>query len=283
MKLNFYTPCTPVPDGFGGATFGFVGAENERLENSITFPDDLNGSAFYGTYEEVLSAVTPGEWQAGIVLFGNVGNENEFIRKLQTKLNIPLVGGAAATNPETGEKGLITNRGEVNLFLISDDRFDVSVACKNIHEEVISEHEISFTNPRVIDTIDGIDGISWLREKKKEFGIPDEDFEQLTLSDKNDINAHLSYVGDKVGSGRDLTRRMLLRYIPKKDVYNKMREFYDDENAIVFGCAGLKGMLSESLNSRGTGLFMFGEVCTNNSVAEFGNLMLSKLVLKKVK
>ena len=182
-----------------------------------------------------------------------------------------------------GEKGLITNRGEVSVFLIADNRYDISVVCKNIHEEVISEHEISFTNPRVIDTIDGVDGKAWLQNKKKERNIPDEDFEQLTLSDKNDINAHLSYVGDKVGSGRDLTKRMLLRYIPKKDVYNKMREFYDDENAIVFGCAGLKGMLGESLNSRGIGLFMFGEVCTNNSVAEFGNLMLSKLVLKKVK
>lgn len=281
MKLNFYTPCTPAPEGFGGATFGFVGAENERLENSITFAEDIRGSTFCGTYEEVLSAVTPGEWQAGIVLFGNVGGENEFIRKLQARLNIPFVGGAAAINPETDEKGLISNRGEVAVFLISDDRYNVNVVCKNIHEEIISEHEISFSDPRVIDSIDGVDGISWLRDKKKEYNIPDDDFEQLTLSDKNDINAHLSYVGDKVGSGRDLSSRMLLRYVQKDAVYRKMREFYDDEDAIVFGCAGLKGMLTESLNSRGTGLFMFGEVCTNNSVAEFGNLMLSKLVLKK--
>ena len=60
-----------------------------------------------------------------------------------------------------------------------------------------------------------------------------------------------------------------------------MQAFYDDENAIVFGCAGLSGLLTKPLTSSSLGLFLFGEVCTVDGVAEFGNLMLSKLVIKE--
>ena len=56
-----------------------------------------------------------------------------------------------------------------------------------------------------------------------------------------------------------------------------MRSFYDDEDAIVFGCAGLSGLLDKPLDTKSLGLFLFGEVCTVGNRAEFGNLMLSKL------
>jgi hypothetical protein len=56
-----------------------------------------------------------------------------------------------------------------------------------------------------------------------------------------------------------------------------MARFYDDPAAIIFGCAGLKGLLEEPLEGSGLGLFLYGEVCTAGSVSQFGNLMLSKL------
>ena len=75
---------------------------------------------------------------------------------------------------------------------------------------------------------------------------------------------------------------MYLRYVQEEKVQERMRAFYDDRDAIIFGCAGLKGILKEALHTEGIGLFMFGEVCTKGEVSEFGNLMLSKIrVLKK--
>ena len=61
------------------------------------------------------------------------------------------------------------------------------------------------------------------------------------------------------------------------DVYESIRRFYDDPDAIVFGCAGLSGILDKPLDTKSLGLFLFGEVCVADGRGEFGNLMLSKL------
>lgn len=65
------------------------------------------------------------------------------------------------------------------------------------------------------------------------------------------------------------------------EVQGKIQKFYDDKDVIVFGCAGLKGILHSGLSCSGTGLFMFGEVCTISGHSDFGNLMLSKLKTKE--
>ena len=103
----------------------------------------------------------------------------------------------------------------------------------------------------------------------------------MTLSNLNNVNAHLSEVNGEIKSGRDLSTNMLLRYVEHKDVYSAMHEFYDDPDAVVFGCAGLSGLLDQPLDTPSLGLFLFGEVCTVNGTAEFGNLMLSKLVIEQ--
>jgi hypothetical protein len=83
---------------------------------------------------------------------------------------------------------------------------------------------------------------------------------------------------DEIGGiSLNLQSKMLLRYVPQNLVRDRMARFYDDPAAIIFGCAGLKGLLEEPLESPGPGLFLYGEVCTANGVSQFGNLMLSKL------
>ena len=93
-------------------------------------------------------------------------------------------------------------------------------------------------------------------------------------------NAHLSCVDGVIKSGRDVNETMLLRRVDHAKVYDAMRAFYDDADAIVFGCAGLSGLLDKPLDTDSLGLFLFGEVCTVNGISEFGNLMLSKLVIE---
>ena len=125
--------------------------------------------------------------------------------------------------------------------------------------------------------IGGVDAAEFLRQKKAEFGLKQEDFEHLTLSDMEDVNAHLSCKDGVIKSGRDVHPQMKLRYVAHEKVYETMRRFYDDREAIVFGCAGLSGLLDKPLDTDSLGLFLFGEVCTVEGKAEFGNLMLSKL------
>ena len=107
--------------------------------------------------------------------------------------------------------------------------------------------------------------------------MPATDFEHLTLTTENGVNAHLSFDGTHIKSGRDLTETMVLRAVSHENVYRRMRAFYDDPQAVVFGCAGLSGLLDKTLDTPSVGLFLFGEVCTVDGKGEFGNLMLSKL------
>ena len=278
MKIQFYTPAAKADDSsFGCASFGFPGGEDPNAANSAVLPFDIIGDLICGTYAGCLANISGKKYQAAIVVLGNVGGENAFIHELQKKISAPVVGGGAAIHPVTGEKGLITGGGEAAVFLICDDRYDFEVCCENIHHDILGEHSISFTSPRMADMIDGVDAAAWLAEKKAALGIPADDFEHLTLSDMNGINAHLSLVDGKICSGRDLSEKMLLRYVPADKVYDRMQSFYDDPQAIVFGCAGLKGILPKPISAKSTGLYLFGEVCTKDGISEFGNLMLSKL------
>lgn len=281
MKLTFYTPSYKNAEGFGGASFGFAGEENEKLTIAREFPEDIRGVSLCGTYDEILADIPEGEWQAAIVLLGNAGGENEFVRALRKKISAPLVGGAGAICPKTGESALITGRGEAAVFLIADERFDVSVKTENVHCDVLGEHKIAFEG-RFIETVDGCDALSWYNSRRAELGISDNDFEHLTFADKNGINAHLSVNDGKLFSGRDLAAKMELRYLPKDAAQTRIENFYRaDDDAIVFGCAGLKATLSKGISTSALGLFMFGEVCTVENVSDFGNLMLSKLILKR--
>ena len=278
--MIFYTPMHWSAEGFGGASFGFAGAEDETALNKVVCPFEIEGVMLTGTYDECLKNIPDEKWQTGIVLLGNAGNENTFIKALAEKTGIPLVGGAVAINPLTGEKGLITGNGEAAVFLINDSRYNFEVISENIHNG-LSEHKISYSG-RWINKIDGCEAKERLFKQKEKFGIKKDDFEHLTLSDAYGINAHLSEVDGKIFSGRDLSETMYLRYISHDEVQGKIQKFYNDKDAIVFGCAGLKGILDSGLSCSGTGLFMFGEVCTIAGHSDFGNLMLSKLrVIKK--
>lgn len=149
-----------------------------------------------------------------------------------------------------------------------------------MHYDVFGEHSLTFSG-RYIKTIDGEDALKWYQKKQTEYNLPHTDFEHLTLSDKNGINAHFSVRDGMLFSGRDLNETMLLRFLPVDKAQERIAAFYNDENAIVFGCAGLKQTLSASIKTNALGLFMFGEVCTINGTSDFGNLMLSKITFKK--
>ncbi len=276
MNLNFYTPSFCNADGFGGATFGFAGAEDESHPLCKGFPEDIKGIALSGTYQEVLESIPQGSFQAAIVLLGNGGDENTFIRALREKVKAPLVGGSGAICPKTGKSALIHGGNQAAVFLVNDDRFDVTVICENAHRDVLSHHAITFDG-RYITAIDDEEAVSWYNQKRKSLGLSADDFEHLTFSDTDGINAHLSIRDGRLFSGRDLSGEMLLRYLPKELAQARIQNFYDDENAIIFGCAGLKQTLTAGIKTKSLGLFMFGEVCSTEHHSDFGNLMLSKI------
>lgn len=278
MKLTFTTPCAFDSHALA-ASFGFAGAPDPEAKTIRTSDIEPEGVLLTGTYEEILSALDGTPNQAGIVVLGNCGGENDFIRALQAKAGCPLTGGAAAIDPVTGRSGLIAGGGQAAVFLIRDPRYRVEVVSENIHTTLLGTHHIEFDEGRLFKTIDGQDALTWYNARRAELGIPLGDFEHLTFSDPQGVNAHTFLRDGRLAAGRDLCDTMILRLVKPEQVYPRMAAFYSDPTALVFGCAGLKGILPQPIPGGGTGLFMFGEVCTVAGVSQFGNLMLSKLIL----
>lgn len=286
-KLTFTTTgAWDRADGFGCASLGLAGVCGNAENRTVCREYDAESAAFTGTYEEVLAGVqefikkTP--VYGAIALFGNAGGENRFMQQLCRMLSCPIVGGGAAIDGATGRKALLTGGGECALLLFTDDRYTYTAETQCIHTAVLQECAVTMADPRTLRTIDGVDAAAFLAEKKAQLGLTAEDFEHLTLSDLDDVNAHLSIDQGIIKSGRDVCETMKLRLVSQERVYDTMRAFYDDPDAIVFGCAGLSGLLERPLDTDSLGLFLFGEVCTVKGKAEFGNLMLSKLkILKK--
>lgn len=281
-KLSFTTTGSwKLAEGFGCASLGLAGVCGNDEARVVTDKRELEAIELTGTYQQILDQVQALQdkdaVKAAIIVFGNVGGENEFLAKLQQYISCPIVGGGAAIDFATNSAGLITGGGEAALLLITDDRYTYTTEMKCIHDQILGTVKLTLADPRTILTIDGEDAVAFYNRKRQEFGLADTDFEHLTLSDLRNVNAHLSKPGDQLKSGRDLCETMILRYIDHARVYETIRGFYDDPDAIVFGCAGLSGILDKPLDTNSLGLFLFGEVCVADGYAEFGNLMLSKL------
>ena len=281
--IAFYTPdYRGRLDFFGCASLKIAGESGAQTGLARRFPIEPEAIEVSGSYEtcirEAREVAERQRIQACIVLTGNAGNENAFCRELNTALRCPMVGGGAAVDLASNTAGLLARGGEANLLLISDDRFCVEVSCKNIHTP-LSRHRMTLGEPRTLLAIDGEDAADWLAAKKVALGLQSDDWEHLTFSDENGINTHLSLQNGQIQSGRNLERIMDLRFVRQEDVQATMQSFYADEQAIVFGCAGLGGLLEREIETRSLGLFLFGEVCYSGERADFGNLMLSKLRL----
>lgn len=278
IQLTFTTTgCWDEAAGFGCASLGLAGVCGNDAHHAASYPKQLEAEVLTGTYDQILSAAAEKTAQAAIVVFGNAGGENEFLAKLQQVLRCPMVGGGAAIDGATGRKGLIPGGGEAAVLLITDERYTYETETLCIHDCVLETCSLTLEDARTAKTINGEDAAAFYSRKRRELGLPETDFEHLTLSDLRSVNAHLSIADGKLKSGRDLTDTMLLRYVEHSKVYDTMRRFYNDPDAIVFGCAGLSGLLDKPLDTTSLGLFLFGEVCMAEGRAEFGNLMLSKL------
>ncbi len=281
-KITFTTTgAFDMADGFGCASLGLPGLCDNAASCVTAYDKMPNSIVLTGSYDEILSEAEKVTEQvyAAIVLFGNAGGENDFMKKLNKIFRCPMVGGGAAIDGATGRSGLITGGGQAAVMLLTDDGFTYKTEFKCIHNKILGECTVKTADPRTLLTIDGIDAAAFLADKKRELGFAEGDFEHLTMSDLNHVNAHLSISDGVIKSGRDVNETMILRYISHEDVYESMRSFYDDKDAIVFGCAGLSGILDKPLDTPSLGLFLFGEVCCTGETSEFGNLMLSKLVI----
>ncbi len=283
MKIKFWTNQNLVStEYFGGLTSDLAGISAQKEQ---AFGDNLEGEAFYGSYEECVNFAEnhKGAGKAAIVLTDDPGEENQFLRKLSSILQCPIVGGGAARNTVHPGEGLASGTGQAAVFLITDPAVKLQTEVKNIHNQILETCQLELADARTIRKINGVDGKEYLEQKKRQYGFAEDDFEHMTLSTLGHINAHLSVADGVVKSGRDLEETMLLRYVKEEEAEQSIIDFYQatDENTIVFGCAGLARLVTKRFSCSCLGTFLYGEICALEQGGDFGNLMLSKIRLSK--
>jgi hypothetical protein len=296
-KLLFYTPAydESAERGFGCASLGFTGPEGwvaPRVNAKTAFAYDVEGILLNGSLDRVREKIddVTGDVKGGLVLFGNCRREESLLDKLNDHFpGKPFAGGSAVIGDD-GRKGrLLPANGEVSLLLITDDRFALSAQFENVHQEIVAEADVCGDEARYIRDVVLQDGSKLgfhelLHRIAAEKGVAAGLTERITLSAPDGRNIHLVPDGEGYVCGANLPedRHILVRYTDKQNVYTRMRAFYADSNAIIFGCAGLKTMLDDHqflAGSGSIGLFMHGEVAMIGGKAQFANLTLSKMRL----
>lgn len=161
MDLIFVTPVQELlPGAFGAASYGMTGCWDPAVPDTQRFARDVRGTALTGSYADILAQLPASAPQAAIVLFGNAGGENAFLRELHRRLPCPMAGGAAAIDPVTGRSHLIPGGGEAAVLLLEDERYQFEAVTENLHTTLLERCTLTFSDPRVIDTINGCDALA---------------------------------------------------------------------------------------------------------------------------
>ena len=75
-----------LPGAFGAASYGMTGCWDPVVPDTQRFARDVRGTALTGSYADILAQLPASAPQAAIVLFGNAGGENAFLRELHRRL-----------------------------------------------------------------------------------------------------------------------------------------------------------------------------------------------------
>ena len=285
MRFAYYGPHCGQTEGdfFGSMTYGF--SDTDVFTGEIRYSPEMEGEYIFGSYAECLSMAQSvrSAAKAAIVFTNNRGGENVFLQRLSEMLSCPVAGGGAAIGDNASVSSLPVREADAGVFCITDPHLKIKAEFENIHSHILGECELGFNDPRILETVNGESAAEFLRSAKAKYGFSENDYEHITFSTLEGINAHLNRNdGVNIRSGRDLQPKMLLRYVEPGEVQEKIESFYSVKDAIIFGCAGLRGIMESTFRTESFGGFFFGEICTVNGHADFGNLMLSRLRIERV-
>ncbi|MFZ4695885.1 MAG: hypothetical protein ACOYMV_12240, partial [Verrucomicrobiia bacterium] len=177
---------------------------------------------------------------------------------------------------------------DVALLLLTQGKFEIISA--NLHLRKANAVEFQHEGPRRLIALrfqgetDWHPAAAFYRELQKDAGVGARDFESLAMSDTRGRNLHAAFEGETLVTGSDLPEGPLLHVGRTNSVavLDGMETFCSDPSSLVFACAGLRGLLPGPVRT-GDGTvagFMFGEVVCDAQGPSFGNLMLSKLVVR---
>jgi hypothetical protein len=296
-KICFWTPGnSPKDDGFtfGCASHGFCNTNewaDPQDKSMAQWEIKPRGIVLCGTYAEVTEKIKLLSFKpkAAIVVFAKSFGMEEFIISCNNILGkIPIVGGCAARaqNQTIGE--ILPIADEVSALFISEGQFCAQML--NVHKDILCKVKIQSDSPRNIIKIKQTDDENWeeplsfFDRKRKSKDVNADNFESMTFSNIENCNIHCSQADGVLISGANVpeNNELILRYTSREYATTEISSFISSDNALIFGCAGLRTLLNNQIFTGHSSLsgFMFGELVTNENQSFFSNLMMSKLYLK---
>jgi len=284
-----------VNDLFGCSSHGYV-SNNKWVDPEEKCADywdhKLIGEAITGDYKTVLDSLSNLNFTPKFCLafFNKALGMEEFIKQFNLILPcISIVGGGASRAEGQSSGELIPRSEDVSILAVSEGNF--SFQSGNIYQRTDISVEIKRSSDREFELLRELPGGKWqnalefYRNQQKSNGINEDNFELMSFCDNYSRNIHCSPEGQSLKSGADLPKDNILHLgiVTYKDAQQKLSDFFAEDNSLIFGCAGIQSLLTNTTKTGKNSLagFMFGELITINGQPMFGNLMLTKLTCLK--
>jgi hypothetical protein len=288
-RFSFYTESNGAL--MGCSSFGFSTKDrwiSPTEKGCAIWDHELPGEVISGSYENVIQSLSTLSFplQLGIVLYKRPAGFEDFLsRVVHQHPGASFIGGGAAIIDGMQEGAVSPDGADVWVFASSTKNFRIEK--QNIFEALNIVVEIKPHSSRSIDQIREVpdgkwrDAVTYFREKQAEYKLSENNFENLCFCDKNRRNLHSSISDGKffVGANLPVDNLLYLNYISCDKATEKLADFFNDQDSLIFGCAGIRSLIQKPVfvGERSLAGFMFGEVVTCGEKAELGNLMLVKL------
>ena len=275
-------PNVQIDDTFGGTSVA---------SNKAMWEIKPRGTVVCGDLDEVLDdlsrlPVDTNNLDAAIVMFAAPTGMEKFLAEIKGLLpDIPICG--AGASPDGDRSSEVFPSGDVSILLIADSRYQWKHEWKNLHTVLAEEISVITADSRTIEVVvdKGVksNAKEWYHKECERLGCSGN--EELSLISPAGYNIHTSFDGDRLHTGTDVSGDWLLKrgLLPKAMADRKVEEVLTEGNSLVFGCAGLFGLLSRMPLTKDNTLmgFFHGEVLTAEGMPRFANLMVSSLTIKE--
>ena len=224
---------------------------------------------------------------AAIVMFAAPTGMENFLAEVKGLLpDIPVCG--AGASPDGNGTSVVFPSGDVSILLIADNRYQWKHEWKNLHTVLEDEISVITADSRTIEVVieKGVksNAKEWYHKECERLRCSGN--EELSLISPAGYNIHTSFDGDRLHTGTDVSMDWLLNrgLLPRATADRKVEETLIESNTLVFGCAGLFGLLSNMPLTKDNTLmgFFHGEVLTTEGMPRFVNLMVSCLTVLSI-
>lgn len=276
----------------GSSSIGFAANEEwvgPESGNVAYWEHNLIGESISGSYETALKSLTNLVFEPKFCLafFNKAIGIEDFLHQYNLIMpHVHIIGGGAARADGQNLGELIPSADDVIILAVSEGDFVFQTL--NLYKPTGISVEIKptsvreFGQLRILPDGDWKNALEYYCTQQLLHGIDPGNFELMTFCDNSGRNIHSSTDGQILKTGANLpTDNILHLYLTSfSEAAKDLATFISDENSLIFGCAGIRSLLSNPLKSGKNSLtgFMFGELVILNGQAMFGNLMLVKII-----